>query len=285
VNTNVTLVSGTKASVIVGFTYDENWNPIFIECILDFQNGVVEVDLVDAATRVAVAKRVFPLTVGTTYPLSAELGIADDGTGYVIFTVQGVGQLEVDSLSSLYLNGMHGFGLYGSLATNSATFADVSKQSTISSGVLTTVDDVAAQLNASGPDQNDNYTVYGLTIAQASLQAHTDFANIYVNSLLGSVINSADPRYGTAKQAALDLACMRALVISMGGSMTGAFDYFLGDLRVTRAGPYATAIKNTIDGLQADFVRQLVNLSPAAAAANMTMAGQVPTYRGGLISP
>jgi hypothetical protein len=53
--------------------------------------------------------------------------------------------------------------------------------------------------------------------------------------------------------AALDLACMRVLVVSSGGAMIGAFDYFLGDLRVSRAGPYAEAIERTIKGLPGGF--------------------------------
>jgi hypothetical protein len=145
--------------------------------------------------------------------------------------------------------------------------------------------DVVAQLNATGPDSNNNYTVYGLTIAQATLQAHTDFANLYMNSLLGTAIISSDFRYNSAKQAALDLACIRALVISMGGAMTGAFDYNLGDLRVSRAGPYATAIKNTVEGLKEDFVRQLVNMTTVVKVADAAAAQDVPTYRGGLVSP
>jgi hypothetical protein len=144
---------------------------------------------------------------------------------------------------------------------------------------------VVAQLNATGPDSNNNYTVYGLTIAQTSLQAHVDFANMYITALIATVLTSADPRYPSAVQAAKDLACIRALVVSMGGSMTGAFDYFLGDLRVSRAGPYATAIKNTIAGLEDDFKRQLTNLTTVAAIADMQAQGDVPTYKGGLISP
>jgi hypothetical protein len=145
--------------------------------------------------------------------------------------------------------------------------------------------DVQAQLNASGPDSNDNYTVYGLTVAQTTFQAHTDYANTWANAVLGTDLTSSDPRYSIAKLCALDLAAMRVLVVSSGGALVGAYDYFLGDLRVARAGPYATAIKNTIQGLQEDLVRQLVNLAPAVKSAEAAAAGEVPTYRGGLINP
>jgi hypothetical protein len=78
---------------------------------------------------------------------------------------------------------------------------------------------------------------------------------------------------------------MRILVVSSGGAMIGAFDYFLGDLRVARAGPYAEAIERTIKGFQEDFVRQMVNLTTPVKAAEAAAAEEVPKYRGGLISP
>jgi len=145
--------------------------------------------------------------------------------------------------------------------------------------------DVQAALNMTYDSVNKVYTVYGLTIAEASVQAHVDFANTYINALLGRDLTADDPKYPVAKMAALDLACMRILVVSSGGAMIGAFDYFLGDLRVSRAGPYAEAIERTIKGFQEDFVRQLVNLTTPVKAAEATAAEEVPKYRGGLISP
>jgi hypothetical protein len=148
-----------------------------------------------------------------------------------------------------------------------------------------TASDVQAALNMTYDSVNKVYTVYGLTIAEASVQAHVDFANTYINALLGRDLTTDDPKYPVAKMAALDLACMRVLVVSSGGAMIGAFDYFLGDLRVARAGPYAEAIERTIKGFQEDFVRQLVNLTTPVKAAEATAAEEVPTYRGGLINP
>jgi hypothetical protein len=145
--------------------------------------------------------------------------------------------------------------------------------------------DVQAALNMTYDSVNKVYTVYGLTIAEASVQAHVDFANTYINALLGRDLTTDDPKYPVARMAALDLACMRILVVSSGGAMIGAFDYFLGDLRVARAGPYAEAIERTIKGFQEDFVRQLVNLTTPVKAAEATAAEEVPKYRGGLISP
>jgi hypothetical protein len=148
-----------------------------------------------------------------------------------------------------------------------------------------TASDVQAALNMTYDSVNKVYTVYGLTIAEASVQAHVDFANTYINALLGRDLTADDPKYPVARMAALNLACMRILVVSSGGAMIGAFDYFLGDLRVSRAGPYAEAIERTIKGFQEDFVRQLVNLTTPVKAAEATAAEEVPKYRGGLISP
>lgn len=148
-----------------------------------------------------------------------------------------------------------------------------------------TASDVQNALNASYDSVNHVYAVYGLNISEASFQAHVSFANIYINTLIGYDLTQDDPRYNIAKMAALDLACIRILVVSAGGALIGAFDYFLGDLRVSRAGPYAEAIERSIKGFQEDLARQLTNLVASAVTAEATAKEEVPTYRGGLINP
>jgi hypothetical protein len=145
--------------------------------------------------------------------------------------------------------------------------------------------DVQSQLNASYDATNQVYGVYGLNITAASFQAHVAFANTYVNALLGTDLSQSDPKYQIAWMTALDVACIRILVVSMGGSLVGAFDYFLGDLRVARAGPYKEAITATLQGFKDDLSRQLVNLTPIAVSFDVGIKGEVPTYRGGLASP
>jgi hypothetical protein len=147
------------------------------------------------------------------------------------------------------------------------------------------VSDVQAQLNMTYDAGNHVYTVYGLNITEASVNAHVDFANTYVNALLGRDLAVDDPKYNVAKLAALNLACMRVLIVSSGGAMIGAFDYFLGDLRVARAGPYAEAIERTIRGLTEDLMRQIINLTLPVKAAEASAAEEVPTYRGDLMNP
>ncbi len=287
----VNQASGTKASVVVFYTEDENFNPIYVECVLDFGAGRLHIDLVDAAQRAIVAEISFSLTLGTAYIVKVEASTYSDGTGYVRFLVNNVVQLYIEDLAAIFTAGMAGFACEGILVTDGATFSNVVIQSLVitappAAGVFPiTAADVAAQLNASGPDANNNYTVYGLTIAQAAIQAHIDYANNYINAILGANLLSSDPKYPIAVIACLDLACLRALVVSSGGSLTGAYDYFLGDLRVTRAAPYASALQRTTDNLKADLVKQIVNLSTAVKTADASVAGNVPTYRGGLTSP
>jgi hypothetical protein len=147
------------------------------------------------------------------------------------------------------------------------------------------VADVAAHLNAQGPDGSSNYVVYGLKISGAAFQAHTDYANNYVNALLGVDLSSSDPKYVIAKAAAIHIACLQVLVISSGGALVGAYDYSLSDLHISRAGPYAAALQRTIQDLKEDIVKQLVNLSTVIKAAEAATASDVPTYRGGLMNP
>lgn len=146
------------------------------------------------------------------------------------------------------------------------------------------ISDVQAQLNATF-DGVHTYTVYGLAILDATMQAHTDYANSYINGILGRDLVASDPLYQTAKLAALNVACLRVLVISSGGSLVGAFDYFLGDMRVMRHGPYASAIQRTIQGFKEDLVKMMTNLSTPVKTSQATSGSKVPTYRGGLASP
>ena len=147
------------------------------------------------------------------------------------------------------------------------------------------VGDVEAHLNMTYDSEKGNYTVYGLTLNETALQAHVDYANTYITALNGSLLDPTDQRYPHAKIAALDLACLRALVISSGGSLVGAYDYFLGDLRVARTAPYAAALARTIQGLSDDLQKQLVNLTLPVIAAEASMKDDVPSYQGGLINP
>jgi hypothetical protein len=150
---------------------------------------------------------------------------------------------------------------------------------------FTTLDEVVTHLNITGPDNNDNFTVFGLTVSADTVQAHVDHANKYIYSLVPSLQQTTDPRWPNAELAALDLACLGVLVTSVGGAMVGAYDYFLGDMRVARAGPYTSAIKTAIAGYRASAIRNLQNVTTVAVAAEAQAAHEVPKYEGGLVSP
>jgi hypothetical protein len=149
--------------------------------------------------------------------------------------------------------------------------------------VFIQITDVQNQLNASF-DGVQTYTVYGLQIITATMQAHVDYANNYMNGLLPN-LQTTDQRYPLAKLAALNIACLRVLVVASGGSLTGAYDYFLGDLRVTRAAPYAAALTRTVEGFKTDLIKMITNLSTPVMTGDVQYGSQTPTYRGGLASP
>ncbi|MEM3788287.1 MAG: hypothetical protein QXN95_00260 [Candidatus Bathyarchaeia archaeon] len=147
------------------------------------------------------------------------------------------------------------------------------------------ISDVVAALNASYDSANHVYTVYGLPVAEASFQAHVDYANIYANAIVGMDLDESDPRYGWAKLVAVNLACLRVLVAASGGMLTGAFDYRLGDLYVTRASIGRLAFEKTVEGLRNDLLRAMANFAKPVVAAEASTKDEVPTYRGGIINP
>jgi hypothetical protein len=148
-----------------------------------------------------------------------------------------------------------------------------------------TVSDIQAQLNASYDSASLTYTVFGLPVSQAAFQAHVDYANLYVNSIVGQDLLTTDPRYNWAKMATFNLASLRILVAASGGMLLGAFDYRLGDLYITKASIGRLAFEGAVQGFRNDLLRVLVNFALPVKAAEATAAGEVPKYRGGLVSP
>ena len=151
---------------------------------------------------------------------------------------------------------------------------------------FTSLSEVVIHLNAIGPDGNSNYTVYGLPVSSAIVQAHVDHANKYIYSLVPDLAGDLnDPRYITAELAALDIACLSVLVSAVGGSVVGATNYSLADLNVSRAGPSAYAVKTAIDGFQRSATTNLQNVASVATSAKASAAARVPRYSGPELSP
>jgi len=148
---------------------------------------------------------------------------------------------------------------------------------------FTSISELVSHLNATGPDTNSNYTVYGLKISTDSVQAQVDHANKYLYSLVPSLSDPTDPRYVSAQLAALDLACLGVLVTVVGGSLIGAYDYALGDMHMQRAGPYANSIKIAIQGYSQSFVSNLMNASTVVKLAYSSR--HIPRYSGPELDP
>ena len=148
-----------------------------------------------------------------------------------------------------------------------------------------TYTDIQSHLNASFDAVSLTYTVFGLPVAQASFQAHVDYANLYVNSIVGQDLVVTDPRYNFAKMSAINLACLRVLVAASGGMLLGAFDYRLGDLYITKASIGRLAFEGAVQGFRNDLLRVLVNFAMPVVAAEASAKDEVPVYRGGLINP
>jgi hypothetical protein len=147
------------------------------------------------------------------------------------------------------------------------------------------VNDIQAQLNASYDAATLTYTVFGLPVSQAAFQAHVDYANLYVNSIVGQDLVTTDQRYNWAKMAAFNLASLRILVAASGGMLLGAFDYRLGDLYVTKASIGRLAFEGAVTGFRNDLLRALMNFATPVKAAEASAKEEVPTYKGGLITP
>jgi hypothetical protein len=148
-----------------------------------------------------------------------------------------------------------------------------------------TASDVQSHLNANFDSSSGVYTVFGLPVAQASVQAHVDFSNLCVNSIVGFDLLATDPRYNWAKMASINLACLRVLVAASGGMLLGAFDYRLGDLYITKASIGRLAFQGAVQGFHDDLLRMLTNFATPVMAAEASAKDDVPTYRGGLINP
>jgi hypothetical protein len=151
--------------------------------------------------------------------------------------------------------------------------------------IYVTESDIQAHLNANLDVASSTYTVFGLPVSQASFQAHIDYANLYVNSIVGQDLLATDPRYNWAKMAAFNLASLRILVAASGGMLLGAFDYRLGDLYITKASIGKLAFEGAVQGFRNDLLRVLVNFALPVKAAEASAKDEVPTYRGGLINP
>jgi len=117
----IKIVDATKASIIVAFTYSENWDERFIEMVLKPAEDKVTLEAVDGASRNVIASRAFTLDLNTEYKCRIRLK-ADIITGYIdVFEL-----VRAEDLIEMYQAGMHGLQTEGSEGTYSE-FSNVQK--------------------------------------------------------------------------------------------------------------------------------------------------------------
>ncbi len=147
---------------------------------------------------------------------------------------------------------------------------------------FTSLNEVINHLNASGPDGDNNYIVFGLPIASASIQAQVNHANIYLNSIVPG-LTSTDLRYSSAQLAALAIACVGTLVTTSGGMLLGAFDYRLGDIFVTKGSIAKAAFISGITKFEKEAADNLANVSTVGYAVRSSR--HIPHNVGPELSP
>jgi len=105
----VKIIDATKASIIVAFTYSEDWDERYIEMVLKPAENKVTLEAVNGASRNIIASRNFTLDLNTEYKCRVRLK-GDTITGYIdVFEL-----VRADDLATLYQAGMHGLQTEGS---------------------------------------------------------------------------------------------------------------------------------------------------------------------------
>lgn len=142
------LVAGSKVSVLAFYSYADDMTNRFIECVLDHANQRVQVDLVIGATRQTVGSAEYVLALGTEYKVRVHVKKETDGSGTVIFAVNGVSPFPaIEDLGVTFTAGLWGFALEGSQTTNSAVFSEISWYAASSSSAYSTTADVRGVLD------------------------------------------------------------------------------------------------------------------------------------------
>ena len=117
-----------------------------------------------------------------------------------------------------------------------------------------TRDDLIVYLDMKQVDAT-TYKVYGESVSVSTIDKHVEFANSYVKLVAGSP--TSGDRYEAAKQAALNLAALRVVVVALGGVLVDAFDYAIGEIRVSRDTQYRETIRANIETFRQAFLDAL----------------------------
>ena len=125
VHAGITVTSGKSASIIVLYTEDLDFEPRYVECVIDVANQTLHIDLINGSERITVASRNYASAIGTEYLTDIFAKIASDESYYVVFTVNGIEQIRIEDLGEMYAAGMHGFACEGTLAAHYSKFSQV----------------------------------------------------------------------------------------------------------------------------------------------------------------
>jgi hypothetical protein len=151
-----------------------------------------------------------------------------------------------------------------------------------------TFDNIVSFLNATadGITPTRTLTFYKDTISEASVTQHITSAGDYLHFFLGDgVWNTTDPVTAPAVQR-LFLFYAAAMVLSVlcGGLIITGFDITMSDLTLRRSerGQVYMKLVETFMGEARMLANQLYRV---AIVKEAEAAGEVPTYRGGVVSP
>jgi hypothetical protein len=125
VEATLKIVNSSRASVIVSLTYEADWAENCIECVLDAVSNQLKIFLVIAGVAVEM-NRDFEIDPGIEYKVKVEVITESDGSGLLLFTVNGILQFPmIADLATVLTTGMVGFAVEGTEQTQSATFSGI----------------------------------------------------------------------------------------------------------------------------------------------------------------
>ena len=109
----------------MSLTYEEDWAKNFIECVLDAASNQLKIFLVIDDVPVQM-NRDFEIEPGVDYRVKVEVITESDGSGLLLFSVNGILQFPmIADLATVLTKGMAGFAVESTFQTHSATFSGI----------------------------------------------------------------------------------------------------------------------------------------------------------------
>src|SRR4030042_5557381 len=118
-------VTGTAVGIYVFFTYGDEHEERFIRCVLDPINHKLTIEGGYNGNVVILAHKTQTLALNVDYTVSVYAKRESDETTSVLFYLNGVIQLRIEDLSTIYATGLHGFLVEGTEETDNALFSNI----------------------------------------------------------------------------------------------------------------------------------------------------------------